>query len=66
LKYITPISVVPLIALVGLDLFDVAAETAAKNWGLGLLYVSRPEIMALESLYTAIYTAYRYRYMKAS
>jgi hypothetical protein len=37
LKYISPISVVPLIALVGLALFDTAANSAAKNWGLGVL-----------------------------
>jgi solute carrier family 23 (nucleobase transporter), member 1 len=42
LKVITPLTIVPTVSLVGLTLFEHAATTASKHWGiavgLGILY----------------------------
>jgi solute carrier family 23 (nucleobase transporter), member 1 len=35
-KIITPLTIVPCVGLVGLTLFDHAAETASKNWGIAV------------------------------
>ena len=32
LKIITPLTIVPCVSLVGITLFEHAAETASKNW----------------------------------
>ncbi len=34
LKYITPLTIAPAVAMVGLSLFDVAAQIASKHWGV--------------------------------
>lgn len=34
LKIITPLTIVPTVALVGLTLFEHAGETASKHWGI--------------------------------
>ncbi|OXU18741.1 hypothetical protein TSAR_000108 [Trichomalopsis sarcophagae] len=34
LKYVTPLTIVPTVSLVGLSLFENAAETASKHWGI--------------------------------
>lgn len=39
LKIITPLTIVPTVALVGLTLFEHAAETASKHWGIAVGYV---------------------------
>jgi nucleobase transporter 1/2 len=36
LKYITPLTIAPAVAMVGLALFDVAAHIAAKHWGVAI------------------------------
>lgn len=36
LKIITPLTIAPTVALVGLTLFQHAAETAAKHWGIAV------------------------------
>lgn len=37
LKYITPMTVAPAIALLGISLFKVAGEHASANWGIAIL-----------------------------
>lgn len=39
LKIITPLTIVPTVALVGLTLFKHAGETAAKHWGIAVWYI---------------------------
>ncbi|CAG0882315.1 unnamed protein product [Cyprideis torosa] len=39
MKWISPISICPLIALVGLSLFDVAATDASENWGIAAMTI---------------------------
>lgn len=34
LKFITPLTITPTVALVGLSLFENAAETASQHWGI--------------------------------
>ncbi len=34
LRFITPLTIAPAIAIIGLALFDVAADFAAKHWGV--------------------------------
>jgi hypothetical protein len=34
LKYVSPLTIVPTVALVGLTLFHNAAEAASKDWGI--------------------------------
>lgn len=34
IKFITPLTIVPTVALVGLTLFEHAAESASKHWGI--------------------------------
>ncbi|CAH2106025.1 unnamed protein product [Euphydryas editha] len=34
LRYVTPLTIVPTVALVGLTLFDHAAEAASQQWGI--------------------------------
>lgn len=36
LKFITPLTIVPTVSLVGLTLFEHAAETASKHWGIAV------------------------------
>lgn len=36
LKIVTPLTIVPTVALVGLTLFEHAAETASKHWGIAV------------------------------
>eukprot|EP00093_Oithona_nana_P004998 04998.XXX_115818_113896_1 [CDS] Oithona nana genome sequencing. len=36
LKYITPLTIVPAVSMIGLALFDVAGDYAAKNWGVAM------------------------------
>jgi len=36
LKYVTPLTIVPTVSLVGLTLFEHAAETASKHWGIAV------------------------------
>lgn len=38
LKVITPLTIVPTVALVGLTLFEHAGETASKHWGIAVRY----------------------------
>lgn len=35
-KIITPLTIVPCVGLVGLTLFEHAAETASTNWGIAV------------------------------
>jgi len=39
LRYITPLTIAPAVAMVGLSLFDVAARIAAKHWGIAIGYL---------------------------
>nr|CAD7428162.1 unnamed protein product [Timema monikensis] len=36
LRYITPLTIVPTVSLVGLSLFENAAEAASKHWGIAM------------------------------
>ncbi|XP_001358201.4 solute carrier family 23 member 1 [Drosophila pseudoobscura] len=36
LKYVTPLTIVPTVSLVGLTLFEHAADTASKHWGIAV------------------------------
>lgn len=38
LRVITPLTIVPTVALVGLTLFEHAGETASKHWGIAVGY----------------------------
>lgn len=38
LKFVTPLTIVPTVSLVGLTLFEHAAETASKHWGIAVGY----------------------------
>ena len=46
LRYIGPLAIAPTITLVGLALFDAAAEFASRNWYIALVYVLLPCIVA--------------------
>lgn len=37
LRWITPLAIVPTVTLVGLSLFDVAAQQASQHWGVSIL-----------------------------
>lgn len=37
LKFVTPLTIVPTVSLVGLSLFENAAEAASKHWGIAML-----------------------------
>lgn len=37
LRFVTPLTIVPTVALVGLSLFENAAEAASKHWGIAML-----------------------------
>uniref|UniRef100_A0A0P4WE00 Solute carrier family 23 member 2 n=3 Tax=Scylla olivacea TaxID=85551 RepID=A0A0P4WE00_SCYOL len=39
LTWITPLTIVPTVTLVGLALFDIAAEKASLNWGIAILTI---------------------------
>ncbi|XP_022242450.1 solute carrier family 23 member 1-like [Limulus polyphemus] len=39
LQWITPLAIVPTVALIGLSLFEEAASSASKNWGIAILTV---------------------------
>lgn len=39
LKFITPLTIVPTVSLVGLSLFENAAEAASQHWGIAVGYV---------------------------
>ncbi|KAM7355135.1 solute carrier family 23 member 2-like isoform 2-T2 [Cochliomyia hominivorax] len=36
LRFVTPLTIVPTVSLVGLTLFEHAAETASKHWGIAI------------------------------
>lgn len=38
-KYVTPLTIVPTVSLVGLSLFENAGESASKHWGISMGYV---------------------------
>jgi solute carrier family 23 (nucleobase transporter), member 1 len=38
LKYITPLTIAPTVALIGLSLFDAAAREASGNWWIAARY----------------------------
>jgi Permease family len=38
LKYITPLTIAPTVALIGLSLFDAAATEASGNWWIAARY----------------------------
>jgi nucleobase transporter 1/2 len=38
LKYVTPLTIVPTVSLVGLSLFENAADAASKHWGIAAGY----------------------------
>lgn len=40
LKFITPLTIVPTVSLVGLSLFENAADAASQHWGIAAGYVS--------------------------
>ncbi len=54
-KYVTPITIAPVIALIGLSLFAPAAGTAGAHWGLSLL------MLALVFIYSLV-LAPKYRF----
>jgi nucleobase transporter 1/2 len=37
MKYLGPLTITPTIALIGIALFDVAANTCATQWGIAIL-----------------------------
>ncbi|XP_065202699.1 solute carrier family 23 member 1-like [Planococcus citri] len=39
LKFVTPITIVCAISLVGLSLFEIAAESSSKHWGIAMLTI---------------------------
>ena len=39
LRFVTPLTIVPTVSLVGLTLFEHAASTASKHWGIAVGYV---------------------------
>jgi len=36
LRYVTPLTIVPTVSLVGLSLFENAAEAASQHWGVAV------------------------------
>ena len=38
LRYITPLTIGPSVAMIGLSLFDVAALNASQHWGVAIGY----------------------------
>lgn len=54
-KYVTPVTIAPVIALIGLSLFGAAADTSAGHWGLALL------MLALVFVYSLV-LAPKYRF----
>jgi uracil-xanthine permease len=54
-RFVSPITIAPVIALIGLSLFGPAADTSASHWGLALL------MLALVFVYSLILAA-RYRF----
>ena len=38
LRFITPLTIAPSIAMVGISLFGAAGDAAGKNWGISSLY----------------------------
>lgn len=36
LKYVTPLTIVPTVSLVGLSLFENAAAAASTHWGISI------------------------------
>jgi len=39
LRFITPLTIAPAIAMVGISLFGAAGDLAGKHWGFSGLYV---------------------------
>lgn len=39
LKFVTPLTIVPTVSLVGLSLFENAAEAASQHWGIAAGYI---------------------------
>lgn len=54
-RYVTPVTIAPVIALIGLSLFGAAADTSAGHWGLALL------MLALVFIYSLV-LAPKYRF----
>lgn len=48
LKYITPLTIGPSVAMIGLSLFDVASMNASKHWGISVATIA---LMILFSQY---------------
>lgn len=44
-KYVTPLTIVPTVSLVGLSLFENAGESASKHWGISMGYILRGKKM---------------------
>lgn len=40
LRFITPLTIVPTVSLVGLSLFENAADAASQHWGIAIAQVS--------------------------
>ena len=54
-RYVTPVTIAPVIALIGLSLFGAAADTSATNWPLAIL------MLALVFVYSLV-LAPKYRF----
>ena len=46
-RYVTPITIAPVIALIGLSLFGAAASTASTHWGMSLLMLALVFVFSL-------------------
>jgi solute carrier family 23 (nucleobase transporter), member 1 len=59
-RFITPITIGPVIALIGLTLFGAAADTASSHWPLALITLA---LTFIYSLLLAVITAYAFAYL---
>lgn len=48
LKIVTPLTIVPTVALVGLTLFEHAGKTASTHWGIAIRYNLKKGISAID------------------
>ena len=56
LQLISPLAIAPVIALIGLSLFQAAVDMAGQNWtisGIGI-YSNRPELVALRRYHVGL------------
>ena len=37
LRWITPLTITPAVAMIGISLFEAASYNAAENWGIAIL-----------------------------